>query len=464
MTLAGERTRLAATLALAAAVAAGARAAPAAEPGVDLRWWDRFMAGAQSPPSVAVAAVAKPVARVFVAAGARDAAGGVTFEARAHAAATGDLLWRQTWTGSAPFDRPYALLAAKRRGLFLVLNDGATFTLRALDPATGATLWSSTPPAGAAGQARALVVRGRNVVLAGTTGSDLGVWSFARDDGALLWSQSFDWLGRLERANAVTVRDGRVVVAGVAQDAFANDHLVARAYDAASGTPLWGQVVGVSDAFADETTGNAVAVTDRAQVVAGGSWRVGGKRGSVALWWTQIYDAASGAPLGGDDLERGGDPDGVLAIAAAQRAVYLAGSAGAAGGGAFADLEWLVRAYDASTWQLLWQDELARGPEVAALDVKAHAGQVIAVGRADPRRRVSPEDTDMLVRGYDAASGELLWQEEHDESRGLDELTEVAAAGARAFAAGTAQDVDGTFFAVVRAYALHASERVRAAR
>ena len=101
------------------------------------------------------------------------------------------------------------------------------------------------------------------------------------------------------------------------------------------------------------------------------------------------------------------------------------------------DYDWLIRAYDAKTGALLWQNEFdgAEGNDgVIELAVRRRA--VIVAGYST--NAVSPtSSTDWLVRAYDIKTGDLLWEDLFDMAGDSQQASTLAVKGRAVFVAGT---------------------------
>ena len=82
--------------------------------------------------------------------------------------------------------------------------------------------------------------------------------------------------------------------------------------------------------------------------------------------------------------------------------------------------DFVLRAYDLSTAALLWSDRVDgdRGGDDFAVAVVTDGDTVWAAGNITPI--VGQPDRDWLVRAYDAATGSLIWQDVFDHGGGVD--------------------------------------------
>jgi len=80
--------------------------------------------------------------------------------------------------------------------------------------------------------------------------------------------------------------------------------------------------------------------------------------------------------------------------------------------------DWVVNAYDAGDGILLWSDILdsAGGFDEAVGGVAFQGGQVFVHGVVDS----GSANLDLLIRAYEASSGRVLWQDHVDKDGGLE--------------------------------------------
>lgn len=215
----------------------------------------------------------------------------------------------------------------------------------------------------------------------------------------LIWEDRFDASGFDQAFRAATLKD-RVFAVGWASDpTFSRDFLV-RAYDQAAGTLEWQDRAD----FGANDFASGVA-TDGQRVFASG-W--GGDVGHED-WVVRAYDPNTGTRLWQDvfDLAGGFDATQQDALLSEHGLLYVGGSATTATGRNVG----LVRAYDAATGALRWQDSFHLGGvrpfyEAQARSFSVKDGRLFVSGKA-----ARPGETDeILVRAYDAHTGRLLWE------------------------------------------------------
>lgn len=303
------------------------------------------------------------------------------FLVRAYDVPSGRLLWQNAWRGEQGLVNwnPTGIAASPTHVVAIgyadnATRDGLAAVVRAFDSLTGAILWEDR---------------------VGATGVDIIPW-------------------------AIAVNQNRVFVAGssAAVGIGADRDLFVRAYDAVSGDVAW------------ETGRQGVSVTtirlDSGRLLIGGSAgsntylaAISTKNG--AFFWQDatpmpgfVIDIAANGPriaaaiVGREsavrvyDLTTGnvkwedrptippGFRESFLTVGLNQNAVYVAGSVGQD----FGIGEFLVRAYDASTGLLLWDDR--SHPSTAtttAVDLAVNNNRLFVAGTTN---------SDLLIRAYDA--------------------------------------------------------------
>jgi hypothetical protein len=173
---------------------------------------------------------------------------------------------------------------------------------------------------------------------------------------------------------------------------------------------------------------------------------------AVTVWMAIAVVAGSPAMgAGGDllweDISGTSTFDQAFAVAASGATIFTAGWAGYPDPGNPNDVrDFLVRAQDAETGALLWQDQVSIGDNDYAASVAVEGDRVLVAGVGG-----SFENVDWILRAYDAATGGLLWDAAFDRAGGLDapRPDAIAVSGGRLFVAGMA---DYYSVWIVRAY------------
>ena len=222
------------------------------------------------------------------------------------------------------------------------------------------------------------------------------------------------------QANHLLADGGRVFVSGFL-DAMTGSVALFRAYDARTGTLRWQDTI--ADAQASYEGGRIALADDRLFAV------VSTTRPIVATgldWVVRAYDAVTGEVLWQDDHDEGRvDEAGDVAVADGR--VLVAGViTGPGGSESFA-----VRAYDPASGELLWQHQEPEHGNDVARSVLGADGRVFVGGSAS---------THWLVQALDASSGAPQWSDASTEEEAFGAVAtvaDVATAGSRVFAAGT---------------------------
>jgi outer membrane protein assembly factor BamB len=268
--------------------------------------------------------------------------------------------------------------------------------------------------------------------------ADFVVRAHRVQDGAVAWEDRFDLAARDDEALAVATGAGRVFVAGRATTAGRVSVPVVRVYDGGTGALVW-QDVGERQGL----YGKIAVDGDRVFAIGVIGERTVPRPGVGFLfegdWYVRAYEAHSGRvlwedrfgvvdPLGSVQLDR------AISVAAGGGRVYVGGRGRTS---ATAPVRsWFVRAHDAGTGHLLWQDQVSpafASAQAAALSL--HGDRLVAVGGLNTS--ASPRNQDWLVRAYDAATGTILWQDIADKGISpLEVPAALAVAGHRVIVAG----------------------------
>jgi len=185
------------------------------------------------------------------------------------------------------------------------------------------------------------------------------------------WGAGGDLLWQVATGGALAASHGRVVVAGSAG---------VQTFDGDTGSFLW------QDSFVGATR----VAMDAQQVIAVGANAI------------RAYDSRNGAM----------DWQGPLASGTVVRAVVLRGNQFLITGftmGPTGEAQMLVRAYNARTGEIEWEDQsVPVGRSLATISQKAisvHGNRAYVVSTLDPRGPVV-----CLVRAYDRERGQLVWE------------------------------------------------------
>ena len=259
--------------------------------------------------------------------------------------------------------------------------------------------------------------------------------------GDLVWEDHVDTAGGADGINALAVRSGLVFAAGFDTNTAGNRDFLVRAYDAESGTLLWKDQVDKAGA-ADRAFALAAGA---GQVFAGGfSTNAEGNQDFLV----RAYNAKTGALLWEDQVDPVGGFDGVNALAVEGGRLFAAGFITNAAG----NFDALLRAYEAKSGALLWEDQIDRaGFDDAALALTVERGQVFIAGFGTN----AAGNFDVLVRAYQAKTGTLVWEDQVDKAGFDDAALALAAGGGHVVAAGAGTTATGDMDVLIRAYDRH---------
>jgi len=299
------------------------------------------------------------------------------------------------------------------------------------DGAGGRLIWENQfDRAGGDESINGIAVEGERVFVAGFSTNASGNADFlvrAHDTrtGKLLWMDNFDNAGGDDLAFAVKADGARAYAAGFVSTAAGTLALAIRAYDSKTGRLLWQNQIDPGSGFFNFF--EDLAVHGNLVFAAGVVHRGTGNRD----WLVRAYDAKTGALRWEDQFDRAGLLDRARHVVVDDGRVFVTGTAQSAAPDDFG--LFYVRAYHEETGALLWEDHAA-GIFGDGVDIAAEGGRVFASGTV-----VSPTETtqDWLVRAYDAKGGTILWQDRFNRGgNGVNIAFAVAASGGRVFAGG----------------------------
>lgn len=268
-----------------------------------------------------------------------------------------------------------------------VLVAALSLSLASASPAAARTLWEDTAVGTSSGGTADAVVTTPSLVIAGGKipygdHSEALVRAYDPSSGALRWEHQPHVGNANEGVSALAAADGRVF-ATVTADRFTTTSFdwLVRAFDAATGSLLWED--DRNDGQFDRASGLAVA--DGRLFVAG---RIAAEDGT-AITVVRAYDAATGALLWEDLDGAGAFRLGESLVAASDGRVFV--------GSAYPP-DTHVRAYDAASGSRLWSNQFASGSAIALTTTTSRLFVSSAAGKSGE------------VRAYDADSGALAWQ------------------------------------------------------
>jgi len=210
-----------------------------------------------------------------------------------------------------------------------------------------------------------------------------------------LWEDQFNLAGRTDEARAIAVSSTRAVAIGVGSTMNEGIDLLVRAYDTKTGTLAWRDQAPLSAGYITN-----VVIDELDDNVFGAGYAPDGSGADILV---RAYDATTGNRLWEDVANKGRD-DFVQAIAAGPLGVYVVGYGGNVDA---SPLDFLVRAYDKASGALLWEDQVDNGGDDVAWRVATQGQMVFVAGSTSS----SPsEPWNMILRAYDALSGNLAWE------------------------------------------------------
>lgn len=273
--------------------------------------------------------------------------------------------------------------------------------------------------------------------------TDLLLSAYDPATGDLLWREHFDLPGREEFVRSLAARRGLVVVGGASTDLEEADFAwLVRAHDARSGALRW----------SDEAAPGQGAALVQGVAIGGGRVFAAGSASDASgftHWLVRAYDAADGHVAWEEQPDFGGP------LEFATRIAFSAGRVVAVGvGGPRDDGDWVVRAYDAATGRVLWHERLDVGGKLDLPTTLALHGRHLFVGGSTVRTK-NPDgsfDLDWLVRSYDAASGDVRWQDRFDLGGREDFASSLAVSPAGVFVAGSGSTAAARSDFLIRAY------------
>jgi outer membrane protein assembly factor BamB len=143
------------------------------------------------------------------------------------------------------------------------------------------------------------------------------------------------------------------------------------------------------------------------------------------LVWTDRVDLGGPTPLSGTgDFPR--------ALVAAAGRVFAAGFITTAAG----RVDLVVRAYDARTGVLIWQDIFNGGGFDLAFTMTADNNRVFVGGRTSIPGSADQGLVALLVRAYDVKTGRVLWSRVSETLGGFEDVSRLSVVGSKLFLAG----------------------------
>jgi outer membrane protein assembly factor BamB len=276
------------------------------------------------------------------------------------------------------------------------LFESAAWYVRGIDRDTGAMLWEHAPAADAYEQANVAAIADGLAYITGWTvvsgRYQFVVRAYQLRTGQIQWEQAISRGAGRDVAKSLVVADGRVHVVGHLRSLETLSDFAVLTFDATDGTPLWESVINPSGARQNDYAWSVVTDADMVFVA-------GEVRNDQAVL-VRAFDAATGALRWEDEIPSMAIYAQEKALAVHEGTLVLAGEI---------DFEFAVMAYDTTSGDPLWQhvigsDGLAVADEVVASSTHAF---VTGVTGCDPR---TFGDCELAVRAYDLATGALAWE------------------------------------------------------
>ena len=341
---------------------------------------------------------------------------------------TGSLLWEDRHDASG-FEQAFSATTLGDDVFvagYVATPTGRDFLLRVLDEDTGELRWQDQVNRGGDEFASGVVTDHHRLFVSGTTftpgtGYDWILRAYDTRTHDLLWEDVFDLAGRADfaRGTALAAGGGMVFLGGYGtnpqdQGDFNTDWVV-RAYDASSGELVWqDHIPGFSGAY---------TLTYHGGRLFAGGW-TGTAQAQSAL--VRAYHARHGTRLWSRLTPGAHDISATYTkVVRAQGNRVFAAQSIVAEGVVFVPR---VKAFDAATGALRWEDVIDDPGSNWINDLAIAAGRVFAVGYGGAQCSSGSESNcDAVVRAYGATSGTLLWKREVDLS-GTDDLAHLVAA------------------------------------
>ena len=326
--------------------------------------------------------VASHQGRVYVLGTLRPGDARSAFLVRAYDVSSGTLLWENVWNPDEGTDSDHPTAITATQSQVVVVGYGVPASrnkvdalVRAFDPLTGTVLWENRDSRDSVEVIAWEVVANRNrVFVAGTTSPvshpvnrDLFVRAYDAQSGDVRWETS----RQLVFPSKLKLASGRLLVAGRSQD---TTYLAA--LSTKNGAMVWEDTL--------PAPGSLAEIAVRGSRIAG----------AVIPFALRAYDVATGSIEWED---RPTTPPGffqfISAVELNDNVAYAVGTAGQE----FGNSELMVRAYDAGTGTLLWDDRSHSSLESNAVDVVLGKSRLFVAGTTlDPST-----STDFLIRVYE---------------------------------------------------------------
>jgi PQQ-like domain len=303
---------------------------------------------------------------------------------------------------------------------------GCRMIISARSVLTGAQRWSVVR----SGVADAVALNGSVVLVAGNgidiTGTQVfEVLALDAFSGRILWDNEYKPSGALgSAANAIAVQGNMVYAGGVVTTGpnFGQTDYLVRAYNLSTGVSVW-QDRSPAGGFYDLITSIAVQGT---RVIA-----VGGR---FFNFIARAYDTQTGALAWQNTFDSGFGFDEAKFVVINGTRAFVAGEASKAGPD---DRNTFLRAYDVVTGSVLWSSQIDSGPFDFLSIADSSADKVFVTGTGGPNCGFfTPGHCKWLVRAHDAKTGTVVWEDWFDTSAPINQGTAIVAQANRVYVAG----------------------------
>lgn len=246
--------------------------------------------------------------------------------------------------------------------------------------------------------------------------------------GRLQWDDRVHPNGGAEAiAKQLAVMDGRVFAGGWVENGDAGFDWIVRSVDATTGALQWEDVFDIAQ---DGQFVESVAAGE------GRTFAVGViGTGTSADWLVKAYDATTGAVLWQDQVHHDDGFDAARAVAIDDAKVYVSGPSDQADGDP-ADVELLVRAYDAATGQVAWETVVEPPAGAFGFDVGYTSPTVVDdAGHLYVAGILIDQSfgLESVVWAFDTGTGSLLWQDQLSANGTNDQPWGLVALGGKVF-------------------------------
>jgi len=348
----------------------------------------------------------------------------------------GDCVWSNEF-GDFSYEDNTGAVVTDGKGVYAIgtVSDGSgnwDWLLTAVNSSNGATLWQSQfGVTNRLEDANAMALSGRRLFVAGyedngvDSAADWLTCAYDTRSGVLLWTNRFANTNGFNVPFAMCTDGSRVYSVGQANNGFA-----VRSCNAVSGATLWQDIV---TPIVGPDWGTAIA-TDGGNVYAAGETYEGGLHYD---WLVRAYKGRNGKLMWQDKFNSAGLQEDAIGVTAAGGKLYAVGLTE----DATTNVDWLVKAYDANSGSVIWTDRVDKAGGFDEATLVAMQGSLVCVaGISDVGGTNNPDDYHWLVRAYNAKTGAVLWEDSSRSVGGLAPPKNIALVGSNLCVAGSVDD------------------------